>query len=181
MPYEIGKGWVPDQSTDSWNMMKEAGIDQPTTNNIFSRPAGTSPTGNTDPSNPAVNQGAAKAVDTVAQVGSSIIQGVSQYNQTEQARQEARDIANQNRTDTLKQQAVSNAQQTRAIELEEKQLALKKRKDNFNVKLSSFIQQVTDDVNNRQNFINGADTMFGDMLKNEQTKNMIVQFAGGKV
>lgn len=191
MSYKIGQGWVPDNveqpqiqpsvQPSPTQEYRSYNWNQPI--DIFSQsPKEDTGTGNVDTGNTsAVNQGITGALGTAAQVGSSVIQGVYQYNQNEAAREEARSIADQNRTDTLKQQAVNNAQRSKIQELEEKQFQQKQKRDSFNLKLSSFIKSVSDDVNNRQSFINGVDTMMGNMLKDEQMKNMMVQFARGEV
>lgn len=190
MPYKkIRQGWVPDNAEQPVQPVQPSPTqeyrsynwNQPT--DIFSQtPQSDYGTGNVNTGNTsAVDQGIASGIGTVAQVGSSIIQGVSQYNQNEAARAEARSIADQNRTDTLKQQATTNAQRSKVQEMEEKQFRQKQKNDSFNLKLSSFIKSVSDDINNRQSFINGVDTMMGNILKDEQTKNMMVQFAKGEV
>lgn len=190
MSYKIGQGWVPDNIEQPQTQpsvqpsptqeYRSYNWNQPI--DIFSQTPGVSPTGNVDTGlNSAQQQEMTGALGTAAQVGSSVIQGVYQYNQNEAARAEARSIADQNRNDTLKQQAVNNAQRSKIQELEEKQFQQKQKRDSFNLKLSSFIKSVSDDVNNRQSFINGVDTMMGNMLKDEQMKNMMVQFARGEV
>lgn len=189
MPYKIGQGWVPDNveqpiqpstQPSPTQEYRSYNWNQPT--DIFSQTPSDPGTGNVNTGNTSVvNQGIAGAIGTAAQVGSSVIQGVSQYNQNESARAEARSIADQNRNDTLKQQATANAQRSKIQEMEEKQFQQKQKRDSFNLKLSSFIKSVSDDINNRQSFIGGVDTMMGNMLKDEQTKNLMVQFAKGEV
>lgn len=180
----FGTNNQPTQTNPFSNYVNTPEYQPPKSNNggIFTQTPEVSPTGDTSKGlNPAQQQGVSNAIGTAAQLGSSVIAGVSQYNQGEKARQEARDIANQNRIDTLKQQSVTNAQQTRARELEEKQFALKKKKDDFNLKIDMFIRNVSNDIKNKQSFMTGADQMFGDLIKNEQYKNMLVQFAKGEV
>lgn len=169
----------PTQEYRSYNWNKPMSASPTSTDKgIFTNPSGESPSGNTG--SDSSGQMGASIIGTVGKVASSAIQGAYQYNANESAREEARNIANQEQQDAQKQQNVSNAMRTRQMEMEEQSLALKKRKSDFDMKINSFLSNVKKNQEDRMSLTTGIDSLFSSMQQNEQIKNMMVEFARGQ-
>lgn len=102
----------------------------------------------------------------VALAATGISAGVSS-NQNEKARNEARDLANRNRQDTLKQQAIQNIQTRRANRLAEEQFNQSKQISDINMNTQLKEAEQNRDIQNQSFLKQSAQKTLGSQPQEE--------------
>jgi hypothetical protein len=119
------------------------------------------------------------AVQSVGQIAATGLNAYEQYQENEKNRKEAEQLAGVAREDKLKQQKIENSINKRVFEQEQKDFALKKSKDEFDLRYNRWITMINKSIESRQKIGGVAQRLF-DSMRNSGMQDILLKEFGGK-
>lgn len=118
-------------------------------------------------------------ISTGAQIATSVMANNAQNREIEKASQQDRELSATAMQDDVKQEAVTLSLKKKQMELEEKQFQINKKKQEYDLKLSRFLTNIQNGLNQYNQARSAAVNLQNVASTNQQFRNKIAESFGG--